>query len=34
MANEEEARFAFESGAIGLMGDDVAAVVRVIRPND
>lgn len=34
MANEEEARFAFKSGAIGLMGDDVAAVVRVIRPND
>jgi glycerophosphoryl diester phosphodiesterase len=34
MANEDEARFAFESGAIGLMGDDVAAVVRVIRASD
>lgn len=34
MANEDEARFAFESGAIGLMGDDVAAIVAVIRAHD
>jgi hypothetical protein len=34
MANEEEARFAFESGAIGLMGDDVAAIAKVVRAGD
>lgn len=34
MANDEEARFAFESGAIGLMGDDVAAIARVLSRND
>jgi glycerophosphoryl diester phosphodiesterase len=33
MANEDEARFAFESGAIGLMGDDVAAIAAVLRAN-
>lgn len=33
MANEEEARFAFDSGAIGLMGDDVAAITAVLRAN-
>lgn len=31
MANAQEARFAYESGAIGLMGDDVAAIVEAIR---
>jgi glycerophosphoryl diester phosphodiesterase len=30
-ANREEAQFAYDSGAIGLMGDDVAAIVDVIR---
>lgn len=34
MANEAEARFAFDSGAIGLMGDDVAAIVAVLRATD
>ena len=34
MANEDEARFAFESGAIGLMGDDVAAIAKVLRAGD
>jgi glycerophosphoryl diester phosphodiesterase len=33
MANAEEARLAYESGAIGLMGDDVAAVAAVVRAN-
>lgn len=33
MANEAEARFAFDSGAIGLMGDDIAAVTAVLRAN-
>ena len=32
-ANREEARFAFDSGAIGLMGDDVAAIVETIQRN-
>jgi len=31
-ASLEEARFAFDSGAIGLMGDDVAAIARVVAP--
>jgi glycerophosphoryl diester phosphodiesterase len=31
MANPEEARMAYESGAIGLMGDDVAAIAAVLR---
>lgn len=31
MANNEEARFAFDSGAIGLMGDDVGAIAAVLR---
>ena len=30
-ANREEAQFAYDSGAIGLMGDDVAAIVDVIK---
>jgi glycerophosphoryl diester phosphodiesterase len=30
-ANREEAQFAYDSGAIGLMGDDVAAIVAVVR---
>lgn len=30
-ANREEAQFAFDSGAIGLMGDDVAAIVDIIK---
>jgi glycerophosphoryl diester phosphodiesterase len=34
MANAEEARFAYESGAVGLMGDDVAAVAAIVRAND
>jgi len=34
MANEEEARFAFDSGAIGLMGDDVAAIAVVLAAGD
>jgi glycerophosphoryl diester phosphodiesterase len=34
MANADEARFAFDSGAIGLMGDDVAAIAAVLRAND
>lgn len=34
MANEQEARFAYESGAIGLMGDDVAAISAVLRSTD
>lgn len=29
-ANSRQARLAFDSGAIGLMGDDVAAIVRVL----
>ncbi len=33
MANADEARAAFESGAIGLMGDDVAAIAAVLRAN-
>lgn len=33
MANPEEARFAYDSGAIGLMGDDVAAIAEVLRAN-
>lgn len=33
MANADEARFAYESGAIGLMGDDVAAITAVLRAN-
>lgn len=33
MANLDEARSAFESGVIGLMGDDVAAIVAVLRAN-
>jgi glycerophosphoryl diester phosphodiesterase len=33
MANEEEARRAFQSGAIGLMGDDVAAIKAVLSAN-
>jgi glycerophosphoryl diester phosphodiesterase len=32
-ANLEEARFAYASGAHGLMGDDVAAIVAVLREN-
>ena len=32
-ANLEEARIAYASGAIGLMGDDVAAIVAVLRAN-
>jgi glycerophosphoryl diester phosphodiesterase len=31
MANAAEARQAFDSGAIGLMGDDVAAIAAVLR---
>ena len=31
MANPEEARFAYDSGAIGLMGDDVAAIAAILR---
>ena len=31
MANEDEARFAFETGAIGLMGDDVASIATIVR---
>lgn len=31
MANPDEARFAYESGAIGLMGDDVAAIAAILR---
>jgi glycerophosphoryl diester phosphodiesterase len=34
MANEDEARLAFDSGAIGLMGDDVAAIAAVLRASD
>jgi glycerophosphoryl diester phosphodiesterase len=34
MASEDEARFALDSGAIGLMGDDVAAIAAVLRAND
>jgi glycerophosphoryl diester phosphodiesterase len=34
MANELEARLAYESGAIGLMGDDVAAIAAVLGAND
>lgn len=34
MANADEARLALESGAIGLMGDDVAAIVEVLRAHD
>lgn len=30
-ANRAEAQFAFDSGAIGLMGDDVAAIAAVVR---
>lgn len=30
-ANRREAQFAFDSGAIGLMGDDVAAIIKVIE---
>lgn len=30
-ANRDEAQFAFDSGAIGLMGDDVTAIVDVIK---
>jgi glycerophosphoryl diester phosphodiesterase len=30
-ANLEEAQFAFDSGAIGLMGDDVAAIAAVVN---
>jgi glycerophosphoryl diester phosphodiesterase len=33
MANADEARFAFETGAIGLMGDDVASIAAVLRAN-
>jgi glycerophosphoryl diester phosphodiesterase len=31
-ANRVEAQFAYDSGAIGLMGDDVAALVEAARP--
>lgn len=34
MADEGEARLAFETGAIGLMGDDVAAIAAVVRKSD
>jgi hypothetical protein len=30
-ADQAEAQFAFDSGAIGLMGDDVAAIARVVK---
>ena len=30
-ANRQEAQFAYDSGAIGLMGDDVAAIIDVIE---
>ena len=30
-ANRQEAQFAFDSGAIGLMGDDVAAIIEVME---
>ena len=33
-ADRAEAQFAYESGAIGLMGDDVAAIVETIRAAD
>lgn len=33
MANPQEAAFAYESGAIGLMGDDVAAIAAILRAN-
>lgn len=33
MASIAEAQFAYDSGAIGLMGDDVAAIVSVLRSN-
>lgn len=33
-ANLDEARFAFASGAIGLMGDDVAAIAQAVEEND
>lgn len=32
-ATLEEAQFAYDSGAIGLMGDDVAAIMTVMRDN-
>jgi glycerophosphoryl diester phosphodiesterase len=31
MANPDEARLAYHSGAIGLMGDDVAAIAAIVR---
>lgn len=31
MANPAEARFAYDTGAIGLMGDDVAAIAALLR---
>lgn len=31
MANPDEVRFAYETGAIGLMGDDVAAITALLR---
>jgi len=30
-ANRQQAQFAFDSGAIGLMGDDVAAIIEVME---
>ena len=33
MASVAEAQFAYDSGAIGLMGDDIAAIVSVLKAN-